>query len=210
MASAILKEEKKEDGDGSSKVDMPEINKEEEYEAQFFRFAPKALLDSVYNCMFGTLGKNFQKLKENITENAGGVISDDELQDKVGIIQCGMISQMNGRFLVLERYALSQIFTIPGNVILPEDEIHEDPRLETINESELDTDIEELERRLATLRFMNAKMAEELQEIEMVREVQNIAKERLEQALDLGQQLETRCREDEEEIMAMGEIFQAD
>lgn len=188
--------------------EVDEFRPEEmEYETQYFRFGPKSFIDSLYNSVFMTLNDQLDKMKNEITKNHLGVLSDEELEEAILNIQTRMIQVLNFRFVRFEKFAFANVFAIPPYVCLPEDEVQTDERVLSVKKNELDNEVRELEQRTARIRFLNDHMDKELEMIKIVREEQTEAIEQLKYTLETVKEMSEHRREKEGDVKKLLELL---
>jgi len=195
-------------GAASAVPEKTEVAYELEYETQFLEFAPKGFVDSIYNIMFETMKEKLDDLKNSISEQCPGVMSAEDLDVATDAVKSAMVEWMNAKFQSVEYYSMNKIFAIPPYLCLPEDEIHHDERLATINRGELEREVRDLEKQLATMKFMKDQIQEEKQLIQQVREVQATSKDQMQKVMEYCAKLDPQIEADEEEVMLLIEEMQ--
>lgn len=124
-------------------IDADEPN--QEYETQYFGFTPSTAVDEVFN-----INSDFVEDAIRITNKVLTVkypdISPTIIQKASEDLYDDILKSLDKMCDKLELYLLNNILNMPDNFVLPEDRVHQDNSLKTVDETKLDNDIKELKQ----------------------------------------------------------------
>ncbi|XP_014665307.1 PREDICTED: protein MIS12 homolog [Priapulus caudatus] len=156
-----------------------------EYETQHFMFTPKSFIDGVYNQILVYINDGITAMQGVMKKQFPEAESELNLEDGYRAILSRYIKVIDQAFDKLESYLLRNIFHIPEDVLLPEDEVHSKP-YSVEDDALLDAQLESLQKQIMALNYTNACLRSELQDINIV---------------------ETKCTEAQEELRKLTQIL---
>ncbi|KAL7639082.1 UNVERIFIED_CONTAM: hypothetical protein RMT77_010616 [Armadillidium vulgare] len=144
----------------------------EEYEAQYFGFAPSDLCEAVKDIVYEKFELAINELEKKMKKIPNDVMTEKELTDGISSLRT-MCNENNEAILSrLKEYMLQNIFKIPSNLLLPEDDVHVTPSTSEEVDS-LKKEIEEIKLQLKSERYLEAVLTDELKDIDIVLQAHN-------------------------------------
>ncbi|RUS71604.1 hypothetical protein EGW08_020631, partial [Elysia chlorotica] len=128
-----------------------------EYETQHFGFTPTSLVNGMFNCVCDLYREALKAFAKACFEKNPTLMSEDELATARRAVGEKIDTDICTVFDALEHYLLSQVFSVPDSVVLPEDRCQ---LLRSSNEelSALEQKKGQLKRKIIALKFANAKL----------------------------------------------------
>ncbi|WAR28809.1 MIS12-like protein [Mya arenaria] len=152
------------DNQAEDGVDMSSTD--DEYAVQYFGFHPQAFMNGMYNAILEYLQEARTALNDAILSTFRDTVSQSELE-QVSLQQSNVaVERLNDKFDKAEVYLNLNVFSIPPELVLPEDQVHEDPSCSKEKLAALDTDIQDVTDRIIAVKYANVVLRERLQEIE--------------------------------------------
>ncbi|XP_072034373.1 protein MIS12 homolog [Amphiura filiformis] len=189
-STALIKASQKEESDETLKADETSSNQRlgsvsdegaqqgamnqeadlKEYEVQYFGFTPQSFANGVYNAMVDYLQDSVEVTQDYILKQfaAKEDVSQEAVKQGSDRLFAVFIDTFNITFDRLESYLLKNIFHIPSHVVLPEDKVNQEHQYTAAEESKLDTEIEELKQRVTDAKYVNARLRQWMQDVEIV------------------------------------------
>jgi len=141
------------------------------YSTQFFDFTPDAFIDSVTGPALDVVNDHLEASKERIASEFLGKVNEEELERAFVIIKDTYASNANDVFDKFGRYLKKNIFTIPKNVVLPEDRPHLQQEAKNYNGQKLESDLkafEEMKQEVSNVKYRRAVLQEKVANLETV------------------------------------------
>lgn len=133
----------------------------EEYSTQYLGFTPKSFCNGIYNAMNEYLSECIKAVMEFMTTEFNDIISTHQVEVGIAKILSYYSDVFDKQFDRFELYLYKNIFNIPSNVLLPEDEVHTTV-VTKLDEESLDDEITMLELKIWAIKVANARLREEL------------------------------------------------
>ncbi|XP_059156648.1 uncharacterized protein LOC131941420 [Physella acuta] len=127
-----------------------------DYERQHFGFTPINMVNGMFNAVCDFYREAIKVFCKTLKENYPNVMSDEELK--------------------IFFFLLRDVFSIPANVILPED-VCQLTRLDTEAENDLEKRISEVKKRIISVKYANAVLSQHLEDSQaLTASIDNIKK----------------------------------
>ncbi|XP_071085595.1 protein MIS12 homolog [Haliotis cracherodii] len=140
--------------------------KRAEYETQYFGFTPKSFSNGVYNAVNDYMMDGLQAVEGYMNTEYGDVISPSQVNEGVQKMQQNMAKQVDKAFDTLEAYLFTNIFCIPENTVLREDQVKQEKLYTEDDEKKIDRDIEEYTQKILAVKYANTCLQGELEDID--------------------------------------------
>ncbi|XP_063610846.1 protein MIS12 homolog [Penaeus indicus] len=150
---------------------MASVIPDEQYETQFFGFSPSSFLDGVKGLILDRLSEATEQLEGHLTQIPEEIISKEEVSKGIGLLHQQTDSNYTKTMQKLEAHILGNVMKIPSHVLLPSD-IEQQSQVSASDITLLYTEMEKLRTQLKNEKLMQAKLKDELQDIEQVLEEQ--------------------------------------
>ncbi|XP_060073007.1 protein MIS12 homolog [Ylistrum balloti] len=157
-----------------------------EYETQHLGFTPKAFCNGVYNAALEYIQKAVQEIEIFLSEEYSKVMKPTQIKEACEVILSTMVSKLDKNFDIIETYLTKNVLTIPGNVLLPEDEAQAGDTYTPEQEDMLDTEIQELKDKVLALKYANSKLKQEMSLIDHVQARFDMAQQQLQKLNDIN------------------------
>ncbi|XP_047476793.1 protein MIS12 homolog [Penaeus chinensis] len=150
---------------------MASVIPDEQYETQFFGFSPSSFLDGVKGLILDRLSEATEQLEGHLTQIPEEIISKEEVSRGIDLLRQQTDSNYTKTMQKLEAHILGNVMKIPSHVLLPSD-IEQQSQVSASDITLLYTEMEKLRTQLKNEKLMQAKLEDELQDIEQVLEEQ--------------------------------------
>ncbi|XP_061163772.1 uncharacterized protein LOC133172934 isoform X2 [Saccostrea echinata] len=149
-------------------TDTPSVVQGEgsEYECQYLGFTPKSLINGEYNAVITSLKEGLSTMEDFINEEFGSAISKEKTKQALETIQSVLVEKLDKRFDQLESYLLRNVFNIPEDLVLPEDRVQMTHPTSPEEDSQLETEMEELRKHITAVCYANECVRHQITEIE--------------------------------------------
>lgn len=137
-----------------------------EYECQYLGFTPKSLINGVYNAVITNLREGLTHMEAYINEGYGTTITPEKTKQAMETIQSVLVEKLDKKFDHVESYLLKNVFTIPEDVVLPEDRVQMTHPLSPEEDRQLDTEMEQLRKHIIAVRYGNECVRQQVSDIE--------------------------------------------
>ncbi|XP_048778839.2 uncharacterized protein LOC125682371 [Ostrea edulis] len=137
-----------------------------QYECQYLDFTPKSLINGEYNVVVTSLKEGFSTVEAFINEEFGSVISPEQTKRGLEAIQALVVEKLDTRFDKLESYLLRNVFSIPGDLVLPEDRVQVMHPITPEEDVQLEADMEQLRKQITAIRYANEYAKQQITEID--------------------------------------------
>ncbi|KAK7089974.1 protein MIS12 homolog [Littorina saxatilis] len=140
-------------------------NKEnlEDYETQLLGFTPKSFVSGIYNAVSEYFMKALQLLEEYLEKQYGDIMASTEVAEKMTFIRRHLVTQIDKAFDTLETYLATNIFCIPANIVLPEDQIQMDAPVSQEERGQLQQEITNMKKKILAVKLANAILKQRIQ-----------------------------------------------
>ncbi|XP_059159554.1 protein MIS12 homolog [Physella acuta] len=147
-----------------------------DYETQHFGFTPITMVNGMFNAVCDFYREAIKVFCKTLKEKYPNVMSDEELK-KAGHAVSELIDKdVCEVFDAMEFFLLRDVFSIPANVILPED-VCQLTRLDKEAENDLEKRISEVKKRIISVKYANAVLSQHLEDSQALRaSIDNIKK----------------------------------
>lgn len=139
----------------------------EEYETQYFGFTPKSFCDGVYNAVNDYLHDCLNVVESYLHQEFKNIVTDEQVRLATQKLIPMFRKTFDKAFDKLETYLLTNIFHIPNNVLLPEDQC-QSQRYTEEDELELEKELEDLQQKIVNAKYVNKCLEQELKDIEEI------------------------------------------
>jgi len=143
------------------------IGEKDLYEAQFFGFTPRSLLDGVYEALTSFGKDRLKSLERQLLESE--LVPADVSSEHVSRALNKVLEQFNERidhiYEKFEDYVLKNIMYIPSNVLLPEDQVQAN-QVTKEDEEAVDTEIKNLEKLILAEEALKSALVAEQKELD--------------------------------------------
>lgn len=150
---------------------MASVIPDEQYETQFFGFSPSSFLDGVKGLVLDRLSEATEQLEGHLSQIPEEIISKEEVSRGIGLLRQQTDSNYTKTMQKLEAHILENVMKIPAHVLLPSD-VEQQSQASASDITLLHTEMEKLRTQLKNEKLMQAKLKDELQDIEQVLEEQ--------------------------------------
>jgi len=137
-----------------------------EYEAQHFGFTPITLLNGMFNAVCDHYREALQAFCKTCSEKYPNVMTEEELKIARHAVSELVDKDICMMFDKLEYFLLDQVFSIPGNTVLPEDRCQLQ-RLNADEYHELEKKVTHLKRQITAVKYANAVLSQHLKDAEV-------------------------------------------
>lgn len=144
---------------------------DEQYETQFFGFSPSSFLDGVKGLILDRLSEATEQLEGHLAQIPEEIISKEEVSRGIGLLRQQTDSNYTKTMQKLEAHILGNVMKIPSHVLLPSD-VEQQSQVSAADITLLHAEMEKLRIQLKNEKLMQAKLKDELQDIEQVLEEQ--------------------------------------
>ncbi|XP_042871824.1 protein MIS12 homolog [Penaeus japonicus] len=150
---------------------MASVIPDEQYETQFFGFSPSSFLDGVKGLILDRLSEATEQLEGHLSQIPEEIISKEEVSRGIDHLRQQTDGNYNKVMQKLEAHILGNVMKIPANMLLPSD-IEQQSQVSASDITLLHTEMEKLRTQLKNEKLMQAKLKDELQDIQQVLEEQ--------------------------------------
>ncbi|KAJ8321322.1 hypothetical protein KUTeg_001180 [Tegillarca granosa] len=140
----------------------------QEYETQHFGFTPKSFLNGIYNAIVEYLREGLDVMEQYIHQEFSNVMTENQIKEATSKLLPHLVKKLDRVFDFLEKYLLENVFHIPDNVILPEDEVQLTTSYTKTDEEAINEENSKLKDQILALKYANFKIQQELYQIEHV------------------------------------------
>ncbi|CAG5117966.1 unnamed protein product [Candidula unifasciata] len=138
-----------------------------EYEAQHFGFTPITLLNGMFNAVCDLYREALKAFCKTCSEKYPNVMSETEYKNARHAVSEFIDKDVCMLFDKLEYFLLHQVFTIPDDVVLPEDQCQLQ-RLSDAEETQLEKQIVDVRKRILAVKYANAELSQHLKDAEIL------------------------------------------
>jgi len=130
-----------------------------EYEAQHFGFTPIFFVNGLYNSVCDLYREALEAFCRSCAEEYPGVMTEEELKMAKITVGKKIDSDIDLVFDKLELSLVSDVFTIPENIVLPEDSC----QLE-VPSTQIDEELQKCKDKILAVKYANLKLQESIKE----------------------------------------------
>lgn len=140
---------------------------DEQYETQFFGFSPSIFVAGVKELIFDRLFETMNQLENHLSQVPQDILPPDEMEQGIRMLREQTDKNFAKTFQKFESHVLQNVMKVPSHVLLPTD-VEQTTQSSAIELNVLNTDIETLQVQLKNEKYMQARIKEELQDIDSV------------------------------------------
>ncbi|KAH3805466.1 protein MIS12 homolog isoform X3 [Dreissena polymorpha] len=181
---------------------------EDEYCVQYFGFHPQTFMNGMYNTMCGNLQDARTTLNDAILSTFRDTVSPTELEEvsfRQGQIA---IDRLNTKFDKAELYLNTNVFNIPSNIVLPEDQVHTENPMSPGDMAALDQQIQTVTDKIIAVKYANSVLQDRLQEIESLQEQLNKTVTSVDKVYVTISQESVQCSQQMKSLQTLAELVE--
>uniref|UniRef100_A0A0B7AWH9 Protein MIS12 homolog n=1 Tax=Arion vulgaris TaxID=1028688 RepID=A0A0B7AWH9_9EUPU len=134
-----------------------------EYAAQHFGFTPITLLNGMFNTVCDMYREALKAFCSTCSDKYPNVMTDEELRNSRHAVSEIIDKDVSEMFDTLEFYLLEGVFSIPENIVLPEDRCQLQ-RLSQDEHNEMEAKIDDVKKRIIAVKYANAMLDQHLKD----------------------------------------------
>ncbi|XP_076435542.1 protein MIS12 homolog [Babylonia areolata] len=160
----------------------------EDYETQLFGFTPRSFVSGIYNAVSEYFTEALQSLEDYLSKHYSDTMSASEIGERMQVVRQHLVTKIDKAFDTLETYLANNIFCVPTNVILPEDQVQVNTPVSQQDFSAVQDGIQCMKKNILAVKLANAVLKQRLQYTMQLQEMFDNIVERLNSAQAIARQ----------------------